>query len=146
MKNLYEKFKKQIAYWQKNGVPILFWRDEQKKAPSVSLTMMLVSFILCILSLINKAAKVVEGVDVENSNNSKKDSVEARELFFRYGFECGYEGATLSRFAKCSRSAAICSVKRHKRVCKTSKPKQEYYNRFLKLMENAKKEKSRIQV
>lgn len=67
MNNLYEKFKKQIAYWQKNGVPILFWRDEQKKAPSVSLTMMLVSFILCILSLINKAAKVVEGVDVENS-------------------------------------------------------------------------------
>ena len=67
MNDLYEKFKKQINYWQKNGVPILFWRDEQKKAPSVSLTMMLISFILCILSLINKAAKVVEGVDVENS-------------------------------------------------------------------------------
>jgi hypothetical protein len=67
MNELYEKLKKQIAYWQKNGVPILFWRDEQKKAPSVSLTMMLISFILCILSLINKAAKVVEGVDVENS-------------------------------------------------------------------------------
>ena len=67
MNNLYEKFKKQIASWQKNGVPILFWRDEQKKSPSVSLTMMLISFILCILSLINKAAKIVEGVDVENS-------------------------------------------------------------------------------
>lgn len=67
MNDLYAKLKKQIAYWQKNGVPILFWRDEQKKAPSVSLTMMLISFILCILSLINKAAKVVEGVDVENS-------------------------------------------------------------------------------
>lgn len=67
MIQIYDKLKKQIAYWQKNGVPILFWRDEQKKAPSVSLTMMLISFILCILSLINKAAKVVEGVDVENS-------------------------------------------------------------------------------
>jgi len=98
------------------------------------------------LKEISRNVERFTGVDVENSNNSKKDSVEARELFFRYGFECGYEGATLSRFAKCSRSAAICSVKRHKKVCKTSKPKQEYYNRFLKLMENAKKEKSRIQV
>ena len=98
------------------------------------------------LKEISRNVERFTGVDVENKNNSKKDSVEARELFFRYGFECGYEGATLSRFAKCSRSAAICSVKRHKKVCKTSKPKQEYYNRFLKLMENAKKEKSRIQV
>jgi len=98
------------------------------------------------LKEISKNVERFTGVDVENSNNSKKDSVEARELFFRYGFECGYEGATLSRFAKCSRSAAICSVKRHKKLCKTSKPKQEYYDRFLKLMKNVKKEKNRTQI
>jgi hypothetical protein len=67
MNNLYEKFKKQIASWQKNGVPILFWRDEQKKSPSVSLTMMLISFILCVLSVIGKFTRIAEGVDVENS-------------------------------------------------------------------------------
>jgi hypothetical protein len=64
---LYNKLKQQIAYWQKNGVPILFWRDEQKKAPSVSLTMMLISFVLCILSVIGKFTRIAEGVDVENS-------------------------------------------------------------------------------
>lgn len=67
MNDLYEKIKKQISYWQKNGVPILFWRDEQKKAPSVSLTMMLISFILCVLSVIGKFTRIAEGVDVENS-------------------------------------------------------------------------------
>jgi hypothetical protein len=67
MNELYEKLKKQIAYWQKNGVPILFWRDEQKKAPSVSLTMMLISFMLCVFSNINKFAKIVDGVDADNS-------------------------------------------------------------------------------
>ena len=64
---MYDQFKKKLEYWQKNGVPILFWRDEGKKAPSVSLTMMILSFLLCYFSLINKFAKVVQGVDIENS-------------------------------------------------------------------------------
>lgn len=64
---LFDKINNKIKDWQKEGVPILFWRDEQKKAPSVSLTMMLISFALCVFSLINKFAKVVDGVDVENS-------------------------------------------------------------------------------
>lgn len=64
---LFDKINNKIKHWQKEGVPILFWRDEQKKSPSVSLTMMLISFALCVFSLINKFAKVVDGVDVENS-------------------------------------------------------------------------------
>lgn len=64
---LFNKFQLKIKKWQKEGVPILFWRDEQKKAPSVSLTMMLISFALCVFSLINKFAKIVDGVDVDNS-------------------------------------------------------------------------------
>lgn len=67
MNNIYDKLKKQLKHWQEKGVPIFFWRDEQKKSPSVSLTMMIISFTICILSLINKFAKVVQGVDVENS-------------------------------------------------------------------------------
>lgn len=69
MDQFFKKIDAQIKHWQKNGVPILFWRDEQKKAPSVSLTMMLISFGLCVFSLINKFAKIVEGVDVDNSLN-----------------------------------------------------------------------------
>jgi hypothetical protein len=67
MNNLFKKINNQIKRWQKQGVPILFWRDEQKKAPSVSLTMMLISFGLCVFALINKFAKIVEGVDIDNS-------------------------------------------------------------------------------
>jgi hypothetical protein len=67
MEKLYNKFKRKIKTWQEQGVPILFWRDEQKKAPSVSLTMMLISFGLCVFALINKWAKALEGVDVENA-------------------------------------------------------------------------------
>lgn len=62
-----KKISNQIKQWQKQGVPILFWRDEQKKAPSVSLTMMLISFGLCVFALINKFAKIAEGVDIDNS-------------------------------------------------------------------------------
>lgn len=58
MNDLFEKLKKQLEKWQKGGVPILFWRDEDKKGPSVSLTMMLISFALCIFSNINKFAKI----------------------------------------------------------------------------------------
>jgi len=67
MNNLYSNFKKQLKYWQEKGVPIFFWRDEQKKSPSVSLTMMIISFMLCVFSVIGKFAKIAEGVDVENS-------------------------------------------------------------------------------
>lgn len=67
MEDLYEKLNIQIKKWQKQGIPVFFFRDESKKAPSVSLTMMLISFALCVFGLINKAAKLVEGLDVENS-------------------------------------------------------------------------------
>jgi len=94
------------------------------------------------LGEIREKVKIFTGVDVTINNSSAKDDVEAREIFYRYCSESGYGFSELATFT----TAAICSVKRHKKVCKTSKPKQEYYNRFLKLMENAKKEKSRIQV
>lgn len=67
MDELLEKMKAKIKDWQENGLPVFFLRDEQKKAPSVSLTMMLISFTLVVFGLINKAAKWVDGVDVDNS-------------------------------------------------------------------------------
>ena len=52
---------------QENGVVLLFVRDPVSKKPSVSLTLLVVSFTLTILSLLNKVAKIVDGVDVDNT-------------------------------------------------------------------------------
>lgn len=67
MEELMSKLKSKIKEWQEHGVPVFFFRDENKKAPSVSLTMMLISFSLAIFGLINKFTKIVDGVDVDNS-------------------------------------------------------------------------------
>ena len=49
------------------GFPIVYLRDPITKQPSVSLTLLVVSFALGFFSLINKFAKIVDGVDVDNS-------------------------------------------------------------------------------
>jgi len=67
MNDLYEKIQKKMKEWQISGVPVFMIRDESKGGPSVSLTMMLISFTLCLLALINKFAKIVDGMDVDNT-------------------------------------------------------------------------------
>lgn len=62
-----EKIKQKIQELQEQGVSLLFVKDPVSKQPSVSLTLLLVAFFLSIFSLINKFAKVVDGVDVENT-------------------------------------------------------------------------------
>jgi ABC-type bacteriocin/lantibiotic exporter with double-glycine peptidase domain len=62
-----EKLKEHIKKLQEQGIPLLFVRDPLTKQPSVSLTLLIISFFLSIFSLINKFAKIVEGVDVDNT-------------------------------------------------------------------------------
>lgn len=62
-----EKIKQKIQELQDKGAPIIFVRDPLTKNPSVSLTLLLVAFLLSIFSLINKFAKIVDGVDIENT-------------------------------------------------------------------------------
>lgn len=62
-----DTIKEKIKHWQEQGIPILFFRDQDKKGPSVSLTMLIISFTLCLFALVNKFAKIVQGVDIENS-------------------------------------------------------------------------------
>ncbi len=64
---MYEVIRAKIKEWQEKGIPVIFLRDQDKKGPSVSLTMLMISFSLCLFALINKFAKLVQGVDVENS-------------------------------------------------------------------------------
>ena len=62
-----DKLKEFLKELQDKGIPVVFLRDPITKLPSVSLTLLLVSFILSIFSLINKFAKIVDGVDVDNT-------------------------------------------------------------------------------
>lgn len=62
-----EKIKQKLQELQEKGLPIVFFRDPLTKLPSVSLTLLLIAFGLSIFSLINKFAKIVDGVDVDNT-------------------------------------------------------------------------------
>lgn len=61
------EIKDRIKELQEKGVPLFFVKDPITKKPSVSLSLLLVSFTLSIFSLVNKFAKIVEGVDVDNT-------------------------------------------------------------------------------
>lgn len=63
MEQIKEFFKKM----SEQGIYIPFLRDPIVKAPSVSLTLLVVSFMHVQLALLNKVAKIFDGVDVENS-------------------------------------------------------------------------------
>jgi hypothetical protein len=62
-----EKLKAKLKELQDQGFPIIFLKDPVTKLPSVSLTLLIISFAMCMLSLLNKFAKVVDGVDIENT-------------------------------------------------------------------------------
>jgi beta-phosphoglucomutase-like phosphatase (HAD superfamily) len=62
-----DKIKELIKELQEKGIPVIFLRDPITKQPSVSLSLLIVAFVLSIFALINKFAKIVDGVDVENT-------------------------------------------------------------------------------
>jgi hypothetical protein len=51
----------------KKGVPVVIFRDPVTQQPSASFTLLAVSSGLVIFGLINKIAKLVEGVDIDNA-------------------------------------------------------------------------------
>lgn len=62
-----DKLKELIKELQDKGIPVIFLRDPITKLPSVSLSLLVISFVLSIFALINKFAKIVDGVDIENT-------------------------------------------------------------------------------
>lgn len=62
-----DKLKIKLKELQDSGFPIIFIKDPLTKQPSVSLTLLIISFSLSILSLVNKFAKIFDGVDIENT-------------------------------------------------------------------------------
>lgn len=61
------KLNRIIKKLQKNGVPIILLQDPLTKKPGVSFSLLIISFVLSIFALINKFAKIVDGVDIENT-------------------------------------------------------------------------------
>lgn len=62
-----EKIKAFIKKLQDLGLPLMWIRDPVTKQPSVSLSIMIISFAIVILSLVNLFANIFKGVDIANS-------------------------------------------------------------------------------
>jgi hypothetical protein len=58
-----EKLKELHNYLVQNGIALWYLRDPVKKQPSVSLTMMLISFMFYLFTLVNKFGKWFSDVD-----------------------------------------------------------------------------------
>lgn len=63
-----EKIKALIKTMQEKGIPVLFVRDPKTKEPSVSLTMVVVSFGLCVIGIIGKMGGYWQ-IDINQSLN-----------------------------------------------------------------------------
>jgi len=59
--------KKLIEWCTKKGVPVPILRDPVTQQPSASFTLLVVSSGLVIFGLINKIAKLIDGVDIDNA-------------------------------------------------------------------------------
>lgn len=58
----------QFSKWcSERGIPVPMIRDSKTNQPSVSLTLVVVSSFFVMLGLLNKFAKVVDGVDMQSA-------------------------------------------------------------------------------
>ena len=67
MKKLKELQDRLVNYCTKKGIPVVTFRDPVTQKPSASFTLLVVSAGLVIFGLINKIAKLVDGVDIDNA-------------------------------------------------------------------------------
>jgi hypothetical protein len=92
-----EKLHSIIKELQSRGLPLFFVQDPVTRLPSVSLTLLIVSFTLAILSLLNKVANIVDGVDVENTLELL---IITASLYFGRAFTRGSTGSSLDTSKK----------------------------------------------
>lgn len=67
MEKLKELQKKLVDWCTKQGIPVPILRDPITQKPSASFTLLVISSGLVIFGLLNKVAKLVDGVDIENA-------------------------------------------------------------------------------
>jgi len=62
-----EKLKQLIKELQDKGAPLVFLRDPVSKIPSVSLTLLIVSFTIYTIAILTKFAGLLGGIDIGSS-------------------------------------------------------------------------------
>jgi hypothetical protein len=67
MKKLKELQDKLLNWCTKRGIPVPVLRDPVSQKPSASFTLLVISSGLVIFGLVNKIAKLVDGVDLPNA-------------------------------------------------------------------------------
>lgn len=67
MKKLKELQDRLTEFCTKKGIPVPVFRDPVSQLPSASFTLLVVSAGLVIFGLVNKIAKLVDGVDINNA-------------------------------------------------------------------------------
>ena len=67
MKKLKELQDRLTEFCTKKGIPVIVFRDPVTQQPSASFSLLVVSSGLVIFGLVNKIAKLVDGVDINNA-------------------------------------------------------------------------------
>lgn len=67
MDKIKELQNKLVEWCTKKGIPVITFRDPVTQRPSASFTLLVISSGLVIFGLINKAAKLVDGIDIDNA-------------------------------------------------------------------------------
>lgn len=65
--NLQERIKDIIKTLNEKGLPMPFLRDPATQLPSVTLTMMVISFVVAVVSLIGKISISLKGIDTQQA-------------------------------------------------------------------------------
>jgi hypothetical protein len=67
VKNLKDLQLKLTEWCTKKGIPVPILRDAISQKPSASFTLLVISSGLVVFGLLNKIAKLVDGVDIDNA-------------------------------------------------------------------------------
>lgn len=67
MKRVRELQQKLTDWCTKKGIPVPVLRDAVTQQPSASFTLLVVSSGIVIFGLLNKVAKLVDGIDIDNA-------------------------------------------------------------------------------
>lgn len=67
MKRIKELQKQLVEWCTKKGIPVPVLRDAVTQKPSASFTLLVVSSGIVIFGLLNKVARLVDGVDIDNA-------------------------------------------------------------------------------
>jgi hypothetical protein len=67
VKNI-QKLKQELVDWcVKKGIPVPIFRDAVTQKPSASFTLLVISSGIVIFGLLNKVARLVDGIDIDNA-------------------------------------------------------------------------------